>query len=234
VLQRKLQAEPFDETDISKLQSLMPYITEAIEYAMSFALSRGRIKSDLTFSAMIDDNLHLHHIDGQIAKVLENCDNLYFANGCLLPEADSLKTVFQNAIRSAAKGRSTQFRFSVVAGCNSLSGSVLKIEINPSPKAVEWLPDSDRRALLSITRIEKQQTADFNMFSDVFGLTSAETTALKALAEYQGTREAATTAGISYKTLRWHLRNIFSKTGYRSQEGLLRALLDMNISNSAV
>jgi DNA-binding CsgD family transcriptional regulator len=70
----------------------------------------------------------------------------------------------------------------------------------------------------------------------VFGFTKSEKKVTKALVFNKGesSRVAAASADISYETFRWHLKNIFSKTGFKGQEDLLIAISEMDISNADV
>ena len=59
-------------------------------------------------------------------------------------------------------------------------------------------------------------------FAEAYGLSKAETRALKALVETQGPAEAAAQLNIALSTVKSHLRKIFQKTNTSRQAELLR------------
>lgn len=58
-----------------------------------------------------------------------------------------------------------------------------------------------------------------------YGLTPREATLARSLGQGITLREAAGIHGVTYETARWHLRNIFQKTGTVRQSDLVRLLL---------
>ncbi|MGO8953856.1 MAG: helix-turn-helix transcriptional regulator [Rhodomicrobium sp.] len=61
----------------------------------------------------------------------------------------------------------------------------------------------------------------------VFQLTSAEAHLASALAEGLSLRDYAAREGLKITTVRWHLQNIFARTGARSQSGLVRTIVSL-------
>jgi DNA-binding CsgD family transcriptional regulator len=60
-----------------------------------------------------------------------------------------------------------------------------------------------------------------------FQLTSAEAHLASALAEGLSLRDYAAREGLKITTVRWHLQNIFARTGTRSQSDLVRTIVSL-------
>jgi len=234
ILHRGFDRALFRHDDVQKMQLLLPYLAEAMQYALKIAFHRDEQQSLAGVTALIGDNFHLRHINGNVQDVFEGCSYMTFNNGSLLPTTESIKNIFLNAFNRAVDGKATRFRLQTQTMPKEEDPSYLQFTISPHPKSIEWLPIDGKTALLNIARINYDTDHDVDMFTRAFGLTNAEAKTLKGLAINEDTRAAASYVGISYKTLRWHLKNIFCKTGYRSQEGLLKAFSNMDISNPSL
>lgn len=232
VLHRSYESKLFDQIDIQKMQRLLPHLSEAVEYALTILTHRSEDQRYPEFTALLDDKFYLHSPNGNVSDIIHDCDGLYASGGYLNAETDRLKTVFLKSIERAKSGESSFFRLSANLADNNISQASIRISISPVPNSLQWMSHLKQKVILNLGRVDHQLIPDIDMFCGAFGLTHAEMRTLKALVMHEGTHAAALSAGITYKTLRWHLKNIFSKTGYRSQERLLKALFDMNISNA--
>jgi DNA-binding CsgD family transcriptional regulator len=61
----------------------------------------------------------------------------------------------------------------------------------------------------------------------VFGLSQKETQVALALVEGQSIEDFAASRGVSVDTVRWHLKNIYRRTGCKSQADLVRLVLSL-------
>jgi len=109
---------------------------------------------------------------------------------------------------------------------------VISISISPRPKLIDWLPSDEPTVLLHLTRDQEETVGDIDIFATIFDLTSAEKNMLAKILDTGSLKNAALSASITYETARWHLKNIYLKTGYSKQEALLRAVREMDISNA--
>jgi DNA-binding CsgD family transcriptional regulator len=62
-------------------------------------------------------------------------------------------------------------------------------------------------------------------FASAYSLTGAEMRVARLIADGLTGRQAATELGVSYNTVKTHLRNIYEKTGAAGQRGLIRRML---------
>lgn len=104
------------------------------------------------------------------------------------------------------------------------SGRPLSVTV--SPLRSDELSDlmAGPAAVVCVTDLDAEMTLSDRRLRDLFGLTGAEAGVAKALFEGMSTREAAENLGVSFFTVRAHLRNICDKTGTRSQVDLARLL----------
>ena len=80
-------------------------------------------------------------------------------------------------------------------------------------------------ALIVVTDPERSATVSPKKAAALHGLTHSEAQLAAALASGHSIREYAATAEISEHTARWHLKQVFSKTGTKRQTQLVRLLL---------
>ena len=80
------------------------------------------------------------------------------------------------------------------------------------PTAIVLVVDPCREETRAVTR----------MLRALFALTAAEAAAVEALAQGQGAKDAAEALRIAPSTLRWHLQQVFEKTGTARQAQLAR------------
>lgn len=67
----------------------------------------------------------------------------------------------------------------------------------------------------------RKETANLEAFATVFKLTRAESRLVVALAGGQSVKAYAQEMDVSEETVRWHLKNVLSKTGAGSQVELM-------------
>ena len=80
------------------------------------------------------------------------------------------------------------------------------------PTAIVFVVDPGREGTTTVTHTLRA----------LYGLTVTEAAAAEALARGQGAKDAAEALGIAPSTLRWHLQQVFEKTGTTRQTGLAR------------
>ena len=136
-------------------------------------------------------------------------------------------------MRRARKGVSSQCRLRVNYPSETEVNPFIQITIFPRPKLIDWLSDTEGAVMLYATRLEENtDTSNCDIFSKIYRLTKSEFRTLKALLETNDLKMAALKSEVTYETVRWHLKNIFQKTGYNKQETLLKAVIEMDLSNS--
>ncbi len=95
-----------------------------------------------------------------------------------------------------------------------------------------WKPRPCRRlwigedcAFLVISRARDQVSSRADLFAAAHALTARERAILEALMREPDMRTAARNEGISYETLRWHVKNMCQKTHHSRREAMVKAAL---------
>ncbi|MNL57206.1 Bacterial regulatory protein, luxR family [compost metagenome] len=76
-------------------------------------------------------------------------------------------------------------------------------------------------AALLVKVPEADARTDLQWLSDFYGLTSAELQLVRGLANGDSLKNLAAWQGVSYETVRTHLRRVFDKTGTNRQVALV-------------
>ena len=103
-------------------------------------------------------------------------------------------------------------------------GRWLLAQVRPVRRRAE--PLSDRAAVAVVVRDPwARKKVDPNAVQQALGLTAAEAEVAALLAEGRTVTEIAAARHRTVASVRWHLRQVYSKTGLRGQADLVRALL---------
>jgi DNA-binding CsgD family transcriptional regulator len=116
----------------------------------------------------------------------------------------------RGAVVAAIAGRSSN----VVLGRRS--GDLVSVLVAPAPGASPLRPERSAHVLFAAPAEESRVSA----LRAAFGLTAAEARVAVKVARGQPLRRIATDLGVSYHTVRAHLRQCFAKTGARRQSAL--------------
>jgi DNA-binding CsgD family transcriptional regulator len=79
---------------------------------------------------------------------------------------------------------------------------------------------------LLISPATPTSASPIEMLVSRYGLTPGELRVLLALSEVGGVPEAAEALGLSRTTVKYHLKNLFEKTGIHRQSGLVKLLAE--------
>lgn len=95
----------------------------------------------------------------------------------------------------------------------------LVLTVQPLPSARHY--SSGVTAALLVNVPEADTRNDLQWLSDFYGLTSAELQLVRGLANGDSLKSLAAWQGVSYETVRTHLRRVFDKTGTNRQAALV-------------
>jgi len=231
-IHRSFKGDFFEQRQIDRIEVILPYLIEAMQYAIEFTGRFNLSSSSPSFGALMDEKLNIRLLNGEVYQVLNDCHSLGFDGVYLRPKRTQLKNGFLRAFTRAKRGMVSKFRLDVTPTAGEESDVFLRITVSPRPSLIDWMPGVNNSVMLHIVRITQDKAVDVETFAKVFELTGAERRTLEMLSREKDTRHAAIACGISYSTLRWHLKNIFSKTGYKSQDLLMNALKEMDFTNA--
>lgn len=102
----------------------------------------------------------------------------------------------------------------------------LRVIPTPLPRRAEgpWF-EARLAVALIVCDPEAEPAVPCEWLQQCYGLTPREARLTQCLSQGMALREAAEINGVTYETARWHLKNIFQKTGTVRQSELIRLLL---------
>lgn len=221
---------PFDERDIARVQRLVPHVRRALAI-------KDRIESDVLrnqsllhafervpFGMMIlDASGHVLDASGVAIEALQNTGALRREPGGRFAFAGSAgRSLHQLIASSMHDGHLIDGHIHLPRGPGL---SPLSLLLTPLPAlAVAWFA-AEPRWLLFIFDPETQVHADPDSIRLDLGISAREAELASLLAAGRTLELAAGQLGISFETVRAHLRSIFGKTGLHTQADLIRRVL---------
>lgn len=221
-IQRGFRQEFFDNDDAARLSAVIPYLTEALRHSISLTrvLAHKNTRTHGGFG-FLDADWNLMGLDSATSVLLNGSDAFACVREKISCCSPRMKKAFQYGVRKALHGQYFFFRAPWQDDANSAQ---LVLEFAPIPDAASWVAQDRPRILLTVSLECHEFTEMAGFFAEINGLSKKEEALICALLEHDDLREAARISQISYETARWHLKSIFSKTGYNRREDLLTAV----------
>lgn len=208
-IQRGFKSEFFDEADLEKLKFVMSHLNRAFRNSLRLVPVLARHESpDVHVYGLLNPAFHLHMVDGPELRS-EEFLTIDLVGQRLLVNHETLAAALPNAIRRAAMGHRSNIHLA-----NS------DFSLAPAPLALEWI-DQQEVALFVISA--PAPAADTGLFATAFGLTHKESQVLDQMVATQDRGRICRELNISNETLRWHIKNILSKSGHSNGADLVNA-----------
>lgn len=226
--------EDYGVNDESLLAQLAPYVARCVNIksiigdhqtrasAYSHALDRVSCPAILTNS-----NHDLLHLNSAAEKLIYPKGPLKIELGRISlinkMATDSLSAAIKAACNSAAKignGDSCQY---VAIEDEAYSGG-LRIGAIAASAHSEWLASKPTEVMLFVAEDRDHKPDAVDRIRRRYGLTKRECEVVALIGLGLNGLELSRSLGISYQTFRVHLKNVFSKTGVRSQTELARII----------
>ena len=232
-IHRGFENEFFQKAHVERMQALLPHLTDAYEYAIRVAGQFTPESERTSASILVNQKLQTHILNGKLSNVLIGCEDLMWNGEFLRPKTDILKQFIFLAIQRANIGGLSNCRIQVSDPLISEIKPYIQITILPCPNVIDWLPDIKNKVMFHICRHQQNvDTSNAQIFYSLYSLTKAECRTLDSLLTTRDLKQASKKIGISYETSRWHLKNIYQKTGLSTQDTLLRAISEMDLSRA--
>jgi len=231
-LHRSFKNDYFQSHDIEKMQLILPDLVGAFSYSAKITGLLGSKDLRDSFGGLLNECLRIHSLSGDIGQILKGCEALRYDGNFLRPKSKALSTFFNLGFRRAIDGHTSRCQVKIDSPNFTGLHPVINISVSPRPKLIDWLPSDDPVVLLHVTKDQEETAGDIDIFAAIFDLTSAEKNMLFEILHAGSLKDAALSASVTYETARWHLKNIYLKTGYSKQETLLRAVREMDLSNA--
>ena len=223
----------FDENDIARIKSLLPHVTRALELRRAFA--RLETKASL-LSSMIDRlsagvlvlfaddraGPSVAHVNQAARSIVARADGLWLDRKGWLHAKD----------RSAGHPISGHIRDVLAGGAggvvrvprSSLRGYVVLVA--PLPACSEFRPEAAAPnqvgVLILIHDPDAETAGGAETIAAIFGLPMGAARLVEALMQGEDPKDYASRRGLSYETIRYHLKSAFARTGARSQTRLMQ------------
>ncbi|WP_435201529.1 helix-turn-helix transcriptional regulator [Qipengyuania sp. 902] len=213
-VQRGFGEAYFELAEADRLSALLPILEKALRNSLRAArlLSAHRDPGDFAY-LVVDRGLALRYADHG------GCDSGTLGGAALFIARDRLAgmdcatlAVVESAVAKALEGETLSFR---------LGGA--SIEVSPLPSPLQWMGSDS--VFLSIARARDAITSRAKLFAAFHNFTERETAILEVLMRETDMRRAGQAIGISYETLRWHVKNMCHKAHQARRESLIIAAL---------
>lgn len=221
-IQRGFGEAYFEPAEADRLNALLPILEKALRNSLRAArlLSAHRDPGDFAYF-VVDRGLALRYADqGGCDSGTLGGASLFIAPDRLASMDGATLAVVEAAVGKALEGETLSFR---------LGGA--SIEVSPLPSPLQWMGSDS--IFLSIARARDAIVSRAEMFAAFHGFTERETAILEALMREADMRRAAQAIGISYETLRWHVKNMCQKSHHARRESLVIAALSGDFGEPA-
>jgi DNA-binding CsgD family transcriptional regulator len=228
-LQRTRDQGHPDNRLLSSCMRIVPHLARAVRIA--HRLDDLALTANTTMQALgdlpigilvIDKTGAVSYLNGAAAAVIEAGDALAIGATGLVALRKVDNEQLQRELANA-------FDFRAPAG----SGMALRRKSGKRPYAVQLVPASDRyavfagtgpRVIMFVTDPERSTKTPDEWLQRLFGLTRRQAQLANHLADGLVLAEASAIMGITEKTARSHLEEVFGKTGTRRQSELVRLI----------
>jgi DNA-binding CsgD family transcriptional regulator/PAS domain-containing protein len=231
-LGRALGAEQFGTREIDLARQLQPHLIRAVELGKRLSDAKNLGEELAQFLDGSPHGLILLDADGKVRHVNRTGEGLIGQRDAIFVRAGRLRgatadtTLRLQALIAAAGSRDGVRRTGGSLALPSVSGR-LPLSATIAPVGAERLAlfQSGRSVMVCITDLETGVRLPAERLRDLFGLTPAEARVALALFEGATLKEAAECLSVSFYTVRWHLAQIFEKTGVSRQSEMMRLML---------
>jgi DNA-binding CsgD family transcriptional regulator len=224
----------YGEEDFALVRALMPHLRQGIAMQMHLAASKARgqaLEAVLnrlnTPVLLVTAEAKVLFMNAAAEELIRSSDGLAIEDGilgALLPgDSKSLRALVAGAAQtSARRACKSGGRIRVSRPYNR---QPLEILISPLPSLQDdWLLRQPPAAALFVTDRSRSPLAEGSALIGLHGLTAMEAKVAIAVSRGLSGKEICRELGISYNTLRTHLKHIYAKTQTRHLTDLLRVL----------
>ncbi|MEL6793013.1 MAG: helix-turn-helix transcriptional regulator [Pseudomonadota bacterium] len=214
---------------------LLPHLTKALEMGRVFTLLRARYKAALTALDGVQAGIAIALSDGQVVvknaeaeRVLDLRDGLLMSvDGRLVAADPDLTERIRSHIRDATRTAQGQAdRHEALISIPRPSGlTPLLLDIGPLSDSEAELDENFDGALVTIIDPERVPYLRLERFSELYGLTGAETDVCRWIADGASIAEIAERRGTSPSTAKNQVATVLSKAGVGSRTELIRLIL---------
>lgn len=230
-LSRERHQDEFGKDSLTALEALLPHFGRAIRTSCRLAQAEARATGVEGLLARLRDGAVLLHANGAVLyanpvaeTLLRSSDGLTTAQGKLRATSPQDDAALRRAVAAASAGGSRMLAVARPSGRASLAVSVQAASARRQRVSDPWRIAPVPAALVLVVEPDRHGGGTAAIIRALYGLTVTEAVVAERVAEGQGTKDAAEALGIAPSTLRWHLQQIFEKTGTSRQAELARLI----------
>ena len=251
----------FDQAELQILTALTPHLRQALRLSKVLSefqttnamLTRGLEEAEIAICMVRQDGSILRSTEGA-ARILERRDGIWLRNGRFQTsskaEHDSLEALMAGAcrtgsgrgmnhavkVRSSAPGKATVHAWTARAG----GAMLITRAAHPRPLQVVVTPfcpgpllkETEATALIHLSDPSAVSQPRATILRALYGFSPTESRLADLLLQGSEVREAADHLKLTLETARFHLKQVFSKTGTHRQSELMRLMLSLPGSGS--
>ncbi len=176
-------------------------------------------------SCLIDDEFNLRLISDTMSEQLMQTGFCTISHGKLIIARSAIARLFA-AIFDRPR-LSEPIRFRVMAD----PALFYNFELSEVPESMNWANGKERGLLFSFFVGPDLPDATVSEFAGAYGLTARERDMLAVVIATGNLRCSAERAGVSYETVRSHMKSIYEKTSFRTLTGVIQAARSIDLSN---
>ncbi len=221
----------FSQDDVLFLDALVPHLRRALQVHMRMAEGALRKRELLETLAGLSVGIFLVSAHGKVLFMNAAAGSFVAKGGALAIDAAGLRAIRSDdtaKLRALIGGAAQTSRRRALSSGGVLrvaqpkGGSPLEVLVSPIHVGGSWSWGERSVAAVYVTDPGRSTLASVGTIRALYGLTATEARVFSALSRGVSGKRAAEELGISYNTLKTHLRHIFMKTDTRSQVELLR------------
>ncbi|MBX7456785.1 hypothetical protein K3152_00850 [Qipengyuania sp. 1NDH17] len=211
-IQRGFREEFFGQAEAARLAAVLPMLEAAMRDSIRFSRSlAGQMSGEGYCYLVVDPARRVVFSDADEGGQLSAGNSLSLLGGQLTSGDERIDMAIERAIRSAIGGTALHLD---IAG--------LELSFSRVPGSLGWLADDDHCFLAIVPKPDLTQTRT-DLFAIAHGFSAREKEILSVLLGEDDLRNAAEKAGLTYETLRWHVKNMQQKSGIQRRDAMLAA-----------
>jgi DNA-binding CsgD family transcriptional regulator len=224
----------FGQAEVDLMRTLMPHLQRALQVhdrmadlenrERAFQVGLDRLR---TGALLIEQSGRVLFANEAARTILDERDGLRIDRGTLAAHRPQDTKRLRNLVGGAAL---------TAAGERLLSGGITLLHRPSGRRALQLIVAAAPRhegvqvfgqpcAVVFITDPERGSAPDFTLLKRVYGLSRAEAAVARLLVQGKTVHESAASLHVTDDTVRFHLKNLFSKTGTHRQADFVRMML---------
>lgn len=242
-LHRGRQGGAFEDETIATVSRLMPHLRRALQIHRQLIATNQRnarlyrlLDGLTTGVVLVDSGSRIRYANPQAERLLQQHDGLCVggqhtlrANGAGLNA--ELQTLLAGAIRVSQREASPSGAGGVLACPDRLGEGMLMLTVAPLSELAgyEELSSEGIAAALFLTDPQACHRLSQTLLKRAYGLTDRECALCEAFANHPTLESVAAHAGLSLSSVRTYMKEIYAKTGKRSQAELMHLLKGLRL-----